>query len=98
MKKPKDYMLPCLNKKMFGFDCPGCGLQRSVVHLAKGEVKQAYNMYPPVFSLIILLGFIFLNLKYKFKNGIKIIIILATINAMVILINYYFKMTNLYNL
>lgn len=96
--KSEDYMLPCLNKKMFGFDCPGCGLQRSVVHLTKGEVKQAYNMYPPVFSLLLLLAFIFLNLKYKFKNGIKIIIILAVVNTLVILINYYFKMTELYKL
>lgn len=89
----EDYMLPCLHKKMFGFDCPGCGLQRSVVHLAKGEVKQAYNMYPPVFSLSLLLVFIFLNLKYKFKSGIKIIIILAVVNVIVVLINYYFKMS-----
>ncbi|MGS0524465.1 DUF2752 domain-containing protein [Zobellia nedashkovskayae] len=30
-------MLPCLNKKLFGIDCPGCGLQRSIVLFFKGR-------------------------------------------------------------
>lgn len=89
--KFEDYMLPCLNKKLFGIDCPGCGLQRSIVYLVKGEINNAYEMYPPVFTLLILLGFILLNFKFKFKNGVKIITILAILNAIVIVINYYFK-------
>lgn len=97
MKEPEDYMLPCLNKKMFGIDCPGCGMQRSIVHLTKGEFSEAYQMYPPVFTFIPLIIFIALNYKFKFKYGTKIIITLAIINTVVILVNYYFKMTRLYN-
>ncbi|MBS9774415.1 MAG: DUF2752 domain-containing protein [Tenacibaculum sp.] len=95
--KLEDYMLPCLNKKIFDVDCPGCGLQRSFIHLIKGDVYSAYDMYPPLFTLLILVGFIFLNLKFKFKNGSKIITILAVLNAMIIMVNYYFKMRYLFN-
>lgn len=28
----------CLSKRLFGFDCPGCGLTRSFIHLAHGDL------------------------------------------------------------
>lgn len=97
MKTPEDYMLPCLNKKMFGIDCPGCGMQRSAVHLVKGEFTEAFYMYPAIYTLVLLLSFIILNYKFKFKHGTKIITTLAIINTIVILVNYYIKMKNSIN-
>lgn len=96
--KPEDYMLPCFNKKLFGFDCPGCGLQRSILHLTKGEVVDAFYMYPPVFTLLTLLIFIGFNLRFKFKNGTKIITILAIFNAIVVLVNYLLKLKTTCNI
>ncbi|NAY90422.1 DUF2752 domain-containing protein [Muricauda sp. JGD-17] len=48
----KDFMLPCLNKALFGLECPGCGLQRSVVLLFEGNFLAAFKMYPAIFTLI----------------------------------------------
>lgn len=88
----EDYMLPCLNKKILGFDCMGCGIQRSVVLIFKGDFIGAFKMYPAIYTLILLLSYIILNYFKKFKNGTKIITILAILNVAIILISYSIKM------
>lgn len=97
MKTPEDYMLPCLNKKIFGIDCPGCGMQRSIAHIAKGEFAEAFHMYPAIYTLILLAVFFVLNKKYSFKYGSKIILTLAIINGFIIVTSYLKKMNLLIN-
>lgn len=93
----EDYMLPCVNKKIFGIECPGCGMQRSIAHLLRGEFTEAFHMYPAIYTLILLATFFILNKKYSFKHGSKIILTLAIINGLVILISYLHKMNLLIN-
>ncbi len=85
-------MLPCLNKKLFGLDCLGCGFQRSLLHVIKGDFVAAFNVYPAIYTLIIMAIFLILNLKFKFKSGKKIIIIFAIINVLIIITSYFIKM------
>ncbi|SDR99812.1 Protein of unknown function [Polaribacter sp. KT25b] len=94
----EDYMLPCLNKKLFGIDCLGCGFQRSLLSVIKGDFTAAFNLYPAIFTILIMAFFLLLHLKFKFKNGKKIIIILAIVNVLIIVISYYIKMKPLFNL
>ncbi|MFD2567890.1 DUF2752 domain-containing protein [Pseudotenacibaculum haliotis] len=93
----EDYLLPCLNKQMFGVECPGCGIQRSLVLLSKGEFVEAFKMYPAIYTLLLLALFILLNFKMKFKNSKRIIITLAIINVLIIVISYFIKMNHLIN-
>ena len=64
----EQYMLPCLNKKLFGFECMGCGLQRGISLLFHGEFIAAFKMYPAIFTLIPLAIIIITSFFYKFKN------------------------------
>lgn len=91
-------MLPCLNKKLFGIDCLGCGFQRSLLSVIKGDFVAAFNVYPAIFTLLLMAMFLLLHLKFKFKNSRKIIIIFATINVLIIVISYFIKMKPLFNL
>ncbi|MEW2921520.1 DUF2752 domain-containing protein [Muricauda sp. ANG21] len=93
----KDYMLPCLNKKLFGLECPGCGMQRSVHLLFQGDFVGAFKMYPAIYPILILLAFLVSNIfvKYKFADQIKLILMLTTATA--ILVSYLLKMNNLFN-
>jgi hypothetical protein len=88
----EDYMLPCLNKKLFGLDCLGCGFQRSLLHVVKGDFIAAFNVYPAIYTLILMAIFLILNLKFKFKSGKKIIIIFTIINVLIIITSYFIKM------
>ena len=91
----EDYMLPCLNKKLFGIDCLGCGMQRAINLFIHGEFIAAFKMYPAVYTLIILLVYILLNIKFKFQNSQKIISILAVLNIAIIITSYIIKMNQL---
>ena len=90
----EEYMLPCLNKKLFGFECMGCGLQRAVSLLLKGEFVEALYMYPAIYSLILLFIFIGINFFFKFKNSNRIIAALAIITVATIIISYIIKIIN----
>ena len=90
----KDYMLPCLNKQMFGMDCPGCGLQRSVLLLFSGEFVAAFQMFPAIFTLIPLFSVILLNRFFTLKYGYQFIIGLSISSGIIILINFILKIIN----
>lgn len=94
MLSPEDYMIPCLNKKLFGFECLGCGLQRSVALLFQGEFIAAFKMYPAIYTLIPLFLLIGINIFYKFKNDNKIINVLAIASVSIIIINYIINLIN----
>ena len=81
-------MLPCLNKKIFGIDCPGCGAQRAISLLFQGEIAAAFTMYPAIFTLIPLLGFLLADSFFKIKYANKIIITLMVSSVVLILGNY----------
>ena len=93
----QDYMLPCINKKIFGIDCLGCGLQRSILLLLKGDYIEAFYMYPAVYTLIVLLAFVIVNYRKKFKNSKKIITTLVILNSIIIVTSYVIKMNHLIN-
>ncbi len=88
----EEYMLPCLNKKYLGFECMGCGLQRSVSLLFKGEFAEAFFMYPAIYPLIFLFGVLITNQFINFKFANKSIIFLATLTVSTMVISYAIKM------
>lgn len=88
----EEYMLPCLTKTFFGFECPGCGAQRAVALLFHGEFLSAFKMYPAIYMLIPLFIFIGINFFFKFKHASKIISALAIISISIIIVSYIFKL------
>ncbi|WP_340202737.1 DUF2752 domain-containing protein [Ascidiimonas sp. W6] len=92
--KIEDYMLPCLNKKFFGFECMGCGIQRAFSLLIQGEFIAAFKMYPGIYPLLSLLGFVLYTSFFKVKYSNKIIIVLATMTVLFIIGNYILKLIN----
>lgn len=94
----EDYMLPCMFKKMFGFDCIGCGIQRSFLLLFKGKIIDAFYMYPAIYSTLLFFIFIALHILDKKHSYHKIVISLAIINAIVMIIAYVYKLKIIFNL
>ncbi len=89
-----DYMLPCLNKKLFGIDCPGCGTQRAVKLIFDGEFFRAFQMFPAIYTTAILVIFIGLHLLDKSRNYSRLVIGTAILNALITIISYIYKLTN----
>lgn len=87
----EEYMLPCLNKKLFGIECMGCGIQRATVLFFKGEFIAAFKMYPAIYPLIALAVFLLLNFFFKFKYAETIKIVLMIFSVLLIVGNYILK-------
>jgi len=85
-------MLPCLNKQLFGLDCLGCGAQRAFVLVFQGQFSAAFEMYPAIYTLLFLVFFLILNFFVNFKKALQIKAGLLILNAVIIIVSYYFKM------
>lgn len=89
----EEYMLPCMNKQLFGIDCPGCGMQRAIQFIFNGEFLNAFKMFPAIYSLALLALFLVLHLFDKSRDYQKLIIGTAILNAAIVIISYIYKMT-----
>lgn len=89
-------MLPCLNKKIFGLDCLGCGFQRATALFFKGEFIAAFKMYPAVYTLLFFGLFIAVSMFVKIKYAHQIKIGLAILNGVIIVVSYFYKMSVLF--
>jgi len=90
-------MLPCLNKKLFGIECLGCGIQRATAFLFKGEFLLAFKTYPAIYTLILLVLFLISTFFIEYKYGKLIKILLISINILIIIVSYFIKMYATYH-
>lgn len=87
----KEHMLPCMNKQLFGVECPGCGTQRAIAFLLEGEFYEAFKMFPAIYTLAIFFVLLGLHLIDKKRNYSKLVIASAILNGAVIIIAYFIK-------
>jgi len=87
----QDYMIPCMSKKLFGVECLGCGTQRALLLVLKGDFVAAFQMYPAIYTL--LLFFLSLGLHFidKKRNYNKPIAYLAILNGIIMIVSFFFK-------
>ena len=83
--------MPCLSKTLFGVECLGCGFQRGFLLLLQGDVGGSFKMYPAIFTTLLFLGILGLNLIDKNRSYKKIIIGSAILNGVFMIAGYYFK-------
>lgn len=88
----EDYMLPCLNKQVLGMACPGCGIQRAATLLFQGEFWAAFKMYPAIYPILALFGFLFADAFFKIKYANQISIGLMITSVVFILGNFLINM------
>lgn len=87
----EDFMLPCLNKMLFGIECPGCGAQRALLMVFEGKFEAAFHTYPAIYSLLFLFLFLVFNLFIKFRYDWQIKAGLILLNAAIIIVAYLYK-------
>ncbi|MRX67170.1 DUF2752 domain-containing protein [Flavobacterium resistens] len=87
----ENYMIPCLFKTHFGFDCLGCGFQRALFLLFQGEFLAAFKMYPALYSTLLFLGFVVFYFLNKSKKNKKLVWNFALLNLVFVIAGYFLK-------
>ncbi|KMQ67564.1 hypothetical protein ACM39_11880 [Chryseobacterium sp. FH2] len=89
--KIEDFMLSCPSKKFLGIECFGCGTQRAIVMVFEGRFVEAFHMFPAVYTLLLFFAAIFLNFVDRKRNYSNILVLLAIINAVIMVTSYFCK-------
>lgn len=92
----QNHLLACPFKKLTGIDCPGCGFQRSIVALIKGNISESIHLYPAAIPLLVTAFFVLIAVKFKADNRHIVKKTLYLVTASVITISYIVKMYSLY--
>jgi hypothetical protein len=88
----ESHMQSCFYKKYFGIECPGCGMQRSLIELLRGDFIESLKLFPALIPTIALIVFLILHLVFKFKNGANILKNLFIINTSIVVLSYIYKL------
>ncbi|MDG1262147.1 MAG: DUF2752 domain-containing protein [Flavobacteriales bacterium] len=86
-------MLKCSFKSATGFDCPGCGLQRSVLALLEGDLVGAFVYWPTLFPLLAAIALTAVYLLSKRPLFMTIAYRLYIVSVVFLLGNWLLKMT-----
>ncbi|MCC8146663.1 MAG: DUF2752 domain-containing protein [Bacteroidales bacterium] len=87
----KEHLLTCPSKHLFHMDCPGCGLQRSILALLEGDFTKSFALYPATIPIIVLLSYTALHIKLDFRYGSLIIKWGYIACTAIIMISYLYK-------
>jgi len=87
----KQHLLTCPSKYFLHFDCPGCGLQRSIIALIECDLVKSLQLYPATIPILFCFTFTALHLKFKFKYGPEIIKAAFILASLIIVISYMYK-------
>lgn len=87
----ENYMLPCLNKKLFGVECFGCGTQRAFLLLIEGRFSEAFHLFPAIYPMIFFFVFILINFIDRKRNYSMVIIGLGIVTAVTMVVSYFFR-------
>jgi hypothetical protein len=87
----EQHLFTCPNKYFFGLECPGCGMQRSLLEIFRGNVMESLLMYPGLLPMLFTIVFLFVHLKYKLNNGARILQYSYITSASVVMVSFFIK-------
>jgi hypothetical protein len=91
------HLLKCPFKYLTGIDCPGCGFQRSLIALLKGDLHGSFALYPPTIPLLLFFTYGIADNFFKLDNKKEIVKkTLFIITGLIVLVSYSVKLYSLY--
>jgi hypothetical protein len=82
----------CSFREHTGIDCPGCGLQRSILALLRGDILESILQFPALLPLMAMFVFLSIHLVFKLKHGALVLKVFYITNISIIILNYIFKL------
>jgi hypothetical protein len=87
-------MQSCYYKQVLGVECPGCGFQRSLIALLKGNLWESIQLFPGLIPMLFLFLFLGLHLIFRFRNGAVVLKYIFIGDLAIIIIHYIIQFIN----
>ena len=78
----------CPFKEYYGIDCLGCGAQRSVILLLKGDFTESFITYPGLIPIIILIILFIIQIASQSKIVFRVLKFWLIFTTLIIVIGY----------
>ncbi len=85
------HMQPCIYKQWIGIECPGCGFQRALIALLKGDIWESIQLFPGLIPILFLFVFLILHLLFHLKNGAVVLKYIFIVDIAIIIIDYIIR-------
>lgn len=87
----ENHLFNCIFKSSFGIECPGCGTQRALISLLKGDIISSLKYHAGVIPFLITVIALIIQLKLKHPSGGKIIMWLFIVTTATTITQYIIK-------
>ena len=87
----ENHLFTCIFKSSFGIECPGCGTQRALIALLKGDIISSLQYHAGVIPFIFTIIALIVQLKVKHINGSKIVMWLFITTTIITIAQYITK-------
>jgi hypothetical protein len=88
----ESHQATCSFREHTGLDCPGCGLQRSILALLRGDLAESILQFPALLPLMAMFLFLGIHLVFKLRHGALILKIFYIGNITIIVLNFVYKL------
>ncbi|MBC7696567.1 MAG: DUF2752 domain-containing protein [Burkholderiales bacterium] len=92
----EQHLFPCFFKSHFGMECPGCGMQRSLIALLKGDLIGSLQYHAALIPFIITIIMLVVQLKIQRENGGKLVMWAFVITTGITLVQFIFRQVILF--
>lgn len=82
----------CFYRENFGFECLGCGLQRALVELLRGNFWESFLLFPALVPLLFLFVLYLVYLFFPTGKLLKILRNLFVFDLVLVVVQYFFKL------
>jgi len=93
----QNHLFPCPFKYITGIDCPGCGFQRSLMALFRGDLQRSFALYPPAIPLLLFFAYGIADAFFNWdtpKSSVKKTLFM--IAGSIVLVSYGIKIWGFY--
>lgn len=85
------HLSPCFFKSHFNMECPGCGMQRSLIALLKGNLLESLHYHVALIPFIITIILLIVQLILKHEKGGKWVMWAFIVTTSITIIQYIIK-------
>lgn len=85
------HLFSCFFKSHFGLECPGCGVQRSIIALLKGNFLESVQLHAAVIPFILTILLLVAQLIIKHEKGGKWVMWAFIATTAITMVQYIIK-------